>query len=80
MQPLQLVGGASAFRKHALGDSFCQQLQIVLRSLPAKPVAHEYGLLSIIIGLLYGIVAYSFGLLGFLGRTQICYKHYLQGH
>ena len=34
------------------------------RPLPGKPVAHNYGLLGLYFGLLWGIVAHYFGLLG----------------
>ena len=36
-----------------------------------KPVAHDYALLWLIYGLLSGILAYYFGLLGFLGRFKV---------
>ena len=39
--------------------------------LPGKPVADKDGLLSIYSGLLYGIVAYSFGQLGFTGTWAL---------
>ena len=47
----------------------------VENSVPGKPVAHSYGLLSVNYGLLYGIVACYFGLLGVPGsplRRTLC--------
>ena len=43
--------------------------------LPGKPVAWNFGLLWIYYGLLYGIVACSFGLLGVPGIDRSCRKH-----
>ena len=39
-------------------------------SLPGKPVACNFGLLWLIYGLLWGIVACCFGLLGFPGKSH----------
>ena len=43
--------------------------------LPAKPVAYDYGLLSIQYGLLSGMVAYHFRLLGFPKRPYYPVTH-----
>ena len=39
----------------------------LLINIPGKPVAYNYGLLSVDYGLLWGIVAYHFELLSFPG-------------
>ena len=44
-------------------------LEVVYRTLPGKPAAYNNGLLSINYGLLWGIVAYCFRLLGFPGTS-----------
>ena len=39
--------------------------------IPGKPVAYNYGLFSVNYGLLWGIVAYYFGLLGVPGTCKV---------
>ena len=62
----EILEGSSFWGPQHLDQAACKVAKMI-PYIPGKPVACNYGLLWLISGLLWGIVAYYFGLLGVPG-------------